>query len=163
MAGHAVHGRGGSSRSSGPPGEPRGTVVVVPTSIGGPPGALGLVTSGCGGSLFGGSIGDPVVGPVVGPVEGDVGVDVVGSLVDRESAPVVVGAVPCCSRSCSSTSLGVIGVGRAMLTSRATRSTAALTPSTIRAVVTTQVPAILRTGPMTRVCDRLIGPRVKPW
>ncbi len=196
-----------SPRSSGGPDEPRGIVVVVPTSIGGPPGVLVLVVSGRGGSIVGepafdpvvdpvegdvaggppgvldvvvsgrgGSIvGEPVVGPVgepaVGPVVDRVGGDVIGSPVggsDVEPAgsgtvPIVVGVLSCCSRSCSSTSPGVIGAGRATLTSRATRSTAALTPNTIKAVVTTQVTEIRSTGPMKQVCDRLLPLGVKPW
>ena len=165
-----------SPRSSGRPAEPRGTVVVVPTSTGGPPGAPGRVTSGRGGSIVERGVGDPVEGDVVDRDGGDVvdrdggdvvdrdGGDVIGSLVggsDGEPAGsgrvlVVVGVLSCCSRSCSSTSPGVIGAGRATLTSRATRSTAALTPSTIRTVVTTQVTEIRSAGPMMQVCDRLL-------
>ena len=147
-------------------------------STGGPPGVLRLVTSGRGGSIVGGPAGDPVVGSgegdVAGGPAGALGSgegDLVGSLVDVSDGepvdsgrvPVVVDLLSCCSRSCSSTSPGVIGAGRATLTSRATRSTAALTPSTISAVVTTQVSEIRSAGPMLQVCDRLLPLGVKSW
>jgi hypothetical protein len=129
----------------------------------GPPGVPGPVTSGRGVSIGGVRVGDPVVGLVEG--------DVVGSLVDGSDREppgsgrvlVVVDVPSCRFRSCSPTSPGVIGAGRATLTSLATRSTAALTPSTIKAVVTTQVTEIRSAGPMMQVCDRPLRPGVKPW
>ena len=50
-----------------------------------------------------------------------------------------------------------------MVTSRATRSIAASTPTTIRAVAATHMPTMRTIAPMPRVCDRAPCSEVKPW
>lgn len=161
MAACAVHGRVLLPRSSGlPVGLPR-TVVVTPTSSGRPAGVDGLAASVRGGSSDGERVSvDLAVG--VATSVGGTEVEPVGGETSPAGRTAVVEVAPWCSRSCSSTSPGVIGAGRDTLTSRATLSIAASTPNTTKAVVTIQVPVIRSTDPMTRVCDRSLRAGVKP-
>ena len=165
MAGRDVHGRGTPTDDSGSSEPPRAGVVA---SLGSPSWVVVRVASGPRGELVGGA--GCVAGGGAGGGEGGrvgggatVGGGVVAGAAGSTTRVVVDVAPRWRVRSCESTSAGVMGAGRATLTSLATRSIAASTPATISAVVTAQVPAIRITGPMAPVCDRATRPGVKPW
>lgn len=171
MVGRLVHGPRGGWCSFGWPEVAPGAMVVVRAVAGGPPGGRELLTSGFCGSP--GRFVDPtrIVDPTgavdaAGMVDATGNDDAVVTVRTVGSGPTLVGLdeLRCRSRSSRPTSLGVSGAGRAVVTSSATRSIAALTPSTINVVAATHVPsARSQRLSTTRVCDGSSCAEVKQW